>query len=102
MSVSTSALESLRILLVEWTIENVKATSLADIEVAAVAVQRTCGQVVAETALLRAGGEETYLGSSVQCSCGGKARFVGYRRSEERRVGKECNLGCRSRWSPYH
>ena len=23
-------------------------------------------------------------------------------RSEERRVGKECNLGCRSRWSPYH
>ena len=24
------------------------------------------------------------------------------RRSEERRVGKECNLSCRSRWSPYH
>ena len=24
--------------------------------------------------------------------------FIGYRRSEERRVGKEC----RSRWSPYH
>ena len=24
------------------------------------------------------------------------------KRSEERRVGKECNLGCRSRWSPYH
>ena len=23
-------------------------------------------------------------------------------RSEERRIGKECNLGCRSRWSPYH
>ena len=23
-------------------------------------------------------------------------------RSEERRVGKECNHGCRSRWSPYH
>jgi UDP-N-acetylmuramate: L-alanyl-gamma-D-glutamyl-meso-diaminopimelate ligase len=23
-------------------------------------------------------------------------------RSEERRVGKECLLGCRSRWSPYH
>ena len=26
--------------------------------------------------------------------------FVG--RSEERRVGKECSLLCRSRWSPYH
>ena len=25
--------------------------------------------------------------------------FVG---SEERRVGKECSLPCRSRWSPYH
>ena len=23
-------------------------------------------------------------------------------RSEERRVGKECGLMCRSRWSPYH
>ena len=24
------------------------------------------------------------------------------RRSEERRVGKECYSPCRSRWSPYH
>ena len=24
------------------------------------------------------------------------------RRSEERRVGKECFVPCRSRWSPYH
>ena len=31
--------------------------------------------------------------SSPDCSCG---------RSEERRVGKECSLLCRSRWSPYH
>ena len=27
---------------------------------------------------------------------------VDQERSEERRVGKECNLSCRSRWSPYH
>ena len=26
----------------------------------------------------------------------------GITRSEERRVGKECRIGCRSRWSPYH
>src|SRR3546814_11084599 len=26
----------------------------------------------------------------------------GPRRSEERRVGKECVSTCRSRWSPYH
>ena len=24
------------------------------------------------------------------------------KRSEERRVGKECSSPCRSRWSPYH
>ena len=28
--------------------------------------------------------------------------MVGPARSEERRVGKECHLTCRSRWSPYH
>src|SRR3546814_11975676 len=28
--------------------------------------------------------------------------LVGMRRSEERRVGKECVSTCRSRWSPYH
>src|SRR3546814_8473803 len=27
---------------------------------------------------------------------------LGLRRSEERRVGKECVSTCRSRWSPYH
>ena len=27
---------------------------------------------------------------------------VQFLRSEERRVGKECSLTCRSRWSPYH
>ena len=26
----------------------------------------------------------------------------GGERSEERRVGKECSVTCRSRWSPYH
>ena len=28
--------------------------------------------------------------------------YADVRRSEERRVGKECSLTCRSRWSPYH
>src|SRR3546814_16341617 len=27
---------------------------------------------------------------------------IGWQRSEERRVGKECVRTCRSRWSPYH
>src|SRR3546814_7832455 len=29
-------------------------------------------------------------------------RVEGGKRSEERRVGKECVSTCRSRWSPYH
>ena len=28
--------------------------------------------------------------------------FISAARSEERRVGKECRMPCRSRWSPYH
>src|SRR3546814_13763387 len=32
----------------------------------------------------------------------GLAATVWTRRSEERRVGKECVSTCRSRWSPYH
>ena len=31
-----------------------------------------------------------------------RKRVVVAARSEERRVGKECGLLCRSRWSPYH
>src|SRR3546814_19722701 len=32
----------------------------------------------------------------------GEPRIIEVRRSEERRVGKECVSTCRSRWSPYH
>ena len=32
----------------------------------------------------------------------GQLRLFRSHRSEERRVGKECDTGCRSRWSPYH
>ena len=31
-----------------------------------------------------------------------KAMDAMAKRSEERRVGKECTATCRSRWSPYH
>ena len=35
-------------------------------------------------------------------SIGAEEHKLGIRGSEERRVGKECALLCRSRWSPYH
>ena len=38
----------------------------------------------------------------VQMVTAGEIRRTLRIRSEERRVGKECALSCRSRWSPYH
>ena len=35
-------------------------------------------------------------------AAGSSQEVVKQSRSEERRVGKECNQVCRSRWSPYH
>src|SRR3546814_9322347 len=40
------------------------------------------------------------LSSAVDHGVAAQARRL--RRSEERRVGKECVSTCRSRWSPYH
>ena len=34
--------------------------------------------------------------------CPGCHHGIIHKRSEERRVGKECGSTCRSRWSPYH
>jgi len=36
------------------------------------------------------------------CRCDYPPEEGRWSRSEERRVGKECNTLCRSRWSPYH
>ena len=49
------------------------------------------GHSVDKAAVLRAHGQALAGASDHQLS-----------RSEERRVGKECRIGCRSRWSPYH
>ena len=42
---------------------------------------------------------DTFMFGSSGFGQGYDARAV---RSEERRVGKECFVPCRSRWSPYH
>ena len=41
-------------------------------------------------------------GKSTLLHCLGGLDGVDAGRSEERRVGKECTVLCRSRWSPYH
>ena len=45
-------------------------------------------------------GQVSRAGGMVQVVC--LIRPERLDRSEERRVGKECRIGCRSRWSPYH
>ena len=40
--------------------------------------------------------------SQAAVPAGAPAAAASRRRSEERRVGKECHTTCRSRWSPYH
>ena len=42
------------------------------------------------------------IGAGIQMLPNSMKVLRGIGRSEERRVGKECSLTCRSRWSPYH
>ena len=62
------------------------------------------GGVLAACGGKGSGGTTTATGGTAQKAGGTlKAALTGEPdRSEERRVGKECSLTCRSRWSPYH
>src|SRR3546814_7550223 len=53
-------------------------------------------------AALAAGAEAYAVFVDTFTYAGGSLNALGYIRSEERRVGKECVSTCRSRWSPYH
>ena len=62
---------------------------------------------IAETKSLNKAAEQLYVSQpSLTNALKELEKEVGitifFRRSEERRVGKECRIGCRSRWSPYH
>src|SRR3546814_15093629 len=58
------------------------------------------GRVVPLRTTLRNGDQVEILRSKVPAPNPTWLNFV--KRSEERRVGKECVSKCRSRWSPYH
>src|SRR3546814_14436593 len=66
-----------------------------------------CRSLLASQAMFK--GFEFNSGLAIVASLSQTIRFLnglnpsgGGRRSEERRVGKECVSTCRSRWSPYH
>ena len=46
--------------------------------------------------------ERAIVGERLRLAMGLPCRSAAEHRSEERRVGKECSVVCRSRWSPYH
>src|SRR3546814_12450657 len=56
--------------------------------------------IVEVNPILDAGNATAELAVDLVESLFGKSTLM--RRSEERRVGKECVSTCRSRWSPYH
>ena len=71
--------------------------------VAAVAKMRqAAGTLDGRAAVVTAGSGPVGLRAAGLLAKAGARVTVTSRRSEERRVGKECTVLCRSRWSPYH
>src|SRR3546814_1590330 len=60
------------------------------------------GHRIDEECRLRPGGGDDEPGQCRRYRTGEVEGEAVERRSEERRVGKECVSTCRSRWSPYH
>ncbi len=92
MEVSAEALVSLRELVAGWTRENVKVTSLEEAEKVVERVSRACAEAVFEQSLVQLGGRKTLQGSSIVCGCGGRARFVSYRRRWIKSVCAEAQI----------
>jgi CDP-glucose 4,6-dehydratase len=59
-------------------------------------------QVAGYTESDQLGGHDPYSASKAAAELVFSSYNDSFFRSEERRVGKECTLLCRSRWSPYH
>src|SRR3546814_222663 len=64
------------------------------------AFDKRCKAVREDGAYVDAGENDNLIVQKLQANPNALGIF-GYR-SEERRVGKECVITCRSRWSPYH
>ena len=80
----------------------VSATALAAFALGSLAVPGASAQTMDElVAAAKKEGQLTTIALPHDwCNYGGI--LEGFKRSEERRVGKECVQPCRSRWSPYH
>src|SRR3546814_13937322 len=69
--------------------------------------RKTFAVIIRRLALLRDIGIDPDIAAGIHPErlrrlCQDGARLTAQHRSEERRVGNECVVTCRSRWSPYH
>lgn len=78
------ALEDLRRVVGQWVSEHCRVGRLEEAEHVARQVAQACGSAVVEQVLPSLGGRASYEKSSRPCTCGRKAKFMGYR---ERGVG---------------
>jgi hypothetical protein len=90
--ISPQAAADLRALLTSWCRDHGLPASLQETELLSEAVRDLSGQVVLETCLLSQGGRSSCCGQSIVCKCGGKARFVGYRKRWVRSVCGEVRV----------
>ena len=62
-----------------WVVEHCDPEDLEQAEQMVDLIARTAGATAADTILPRLAGRKSYEGSRLACSCGRKAKFVGYR-----------------------
>ena len=71
-------------------------------EIAKVVSQECIGTGVYSMMIKTEAAKEAVAGQFISVYCKDKTKLLPRPRSEERRVGKECDRVRRSRWSPYH
>jgi hypothetical protein len=78
--ISASARADLHALVREWCRANAGSANLEQAEQFALEVGRVAAECAFECAVETCGTQAGYRGSFLPCRCGGRARFVGYRR----------------------
>ena len=78
--ISASARADLHTLVREWCRTHAQAANLLEAEQFALEVGRAAAEVAFEDAVTGCSTQAGYCGSALPCRCGGRARFVGYRR----------------------
>jgi hypothetical protein len=73
----------------EWVQDRVRVENVDEAEAVAQEVARAIGEVVVEEAIHQTDGRQSYEGCSLECPCGRRARFVGFRK---RNVSTVCGV----------